>query len=603
MLIRVSSSILIALSIASVAFADWSTYQRDPGHTAYSPETRLSAANAANLTTAWTFRTGGLVSGTPIIAGGAVYAGSWDGKMYALDQIDGRQLWSFDTGTVADSCGNTYGIDSTAAFLDGTLYFGAADCTLYALNAATGELIWRTQLADSTKGFHLWSSPVIFDGRLYVGLASHCDSPCVRGSIVCVSASDGRVLWNFYVAPEGSTGGGVWSSIAVDTSKRLVFATTGNYCEGEDTYSDSIVALDVQYGSLVWVYKNINQDSNDLDFGASPVFFEVNGQPALAAGSKDGHCYALNRETGQLIWNSRVTDGGAEGGIISSPAAAYGMIFMGASVDGDEAGKVVALDQNDGHIVWEAVQSAPVLGPASVGGGVVFIGGADGKVRAYDAMTGTELWSRQTGPAFSGVSISDGRLFAGGGYSVYSFTLATPKIVTESLPDGKVGRVYAATLQASSEQPLAWSIASGVLPPGLALSLAGELAGVPTDPGEFTFVAQASDSDGQIGSANLQITIAPRETITVTSPVDGDKWKIGRRHEVAWSSSAGVSKVDINLSRDGGSTWESLAESVDATPGAILIRAKNPRSDSAIVRVVDSSDSTVIGSSVVFRIR
>jgi outer membrane protein assembly factor BamB len=348
--------------------------------------------------------------------------------MYALRESDGTPLWSFTADLSSDNCGFSYGIDSTAAVSDGKLYFGSAGCVLYALDAASGNLIWRTQLDDWTKGFHLWSSPLVVDGKIYIGLSSHCDHPCVRGRVVCVNASNGQVLWTFYTAPDGSTGAGVWSSFAIDRARRVVFATSGNFCQGNDTYGDSFIALNADTGALVWSWKNQarDRDVENLDFGASPVLFDSSGTPALAAGSKDGHCYALNRETGQLIWDTAVTDGSSTSGIISSPAAAYGMVFMGASVD-SKTGKVVALDGRDGRIVWEVQQPAQVLGAAAVAGGAVFVGGGDGNLRAYDVSTGSLLWSARRAPMLGGVSISTDSVLVGSiDHAVYAFALPRP---------------------------------------------------------------------------------------------------------------------------------------------------------------------------------
>lgn len=524
---RIDNAVLGALAVSTSA--DWAAYQHDAAHSGYSSASLLNSSNVANLAPAWTFPTGGWVTGTPIVVGGIAYIGSWDGNMYALRERDGSRLWSFSAETSSDNCGFTYGIDNTAALSDGRLYFGSAGCVLYALDAATGNMIWRTQLEDYSKGFHLWSSPLVSDGRIYVGLASHCDHPCVRGRVVCLNAADGRILWNFYTAPEGSTGAGVWSSFAIDANRRMVYATSGNFCQGNDTYGDSFIALNADTGTLVWSWKNAarDRDIENLDFGASPVLFEIGSTPALAAGSKDGHCYALNRATGELIWDATVTDGSTTGGIIASPAAAYGMIFMGGSVQSN-TGKVVALDQRDGRIVWQAQQPAPVFGAAAVTGGAVLIGGGDGNLRAYDASTGAVLWSARKGPMYGGVSISQDHVFVGSvDRSVYAFALP--------------------------------------------------ITAPPPSP--------------------------PAATLAVSSPNVGEQWIMGQKYNVTWTASANVTKVDVSLSRDGGNTWDLVADDADAAAGAVQVKAKKPRSETVVLRVTDSSNPAVFGQSGMFHIR
>jgi polyvinyl alcohol dehydrogenase (cytochrome) len=521
---RIDNAMIGALAVN--AAAEWRMYQRDPAHTAFAVGSRLNTGNVSSLNQAWSFATGGMVTGTPIVSGGIVYIGSWDGHMYALRESDGSLIWNYMTELITDNCNRTYGIDSTAAISNGRLYFGSAACNLYSLDATTGKLIWRTPLADSTKGWHLWSSPLVFDGKIYVGLASHCDNPCVRGTIVCVDASDGRVIWTSHTAPQESTGAGVWSSFAVDPARRLVYATSGNFCEGTDTHGDSIVALDADTGALTWTFKNAarDRDGENFDFGASPVLFDIGGYPMLAAGCKDGHCYAVSRATGEVAWDTRVTDGNGDGGIISSPAAAYGKVFMGASI-GKTGGKVVALDQRTGNIIWQTEQPAPVIGAAAVAGGAVFIGGTDGGLRAYNAETGALLWSAKRGSMFGGVSITSDRIFIGSAdQSVYSFSL---------------------------------------------------------------------------NATNTQ----PRASIATTSPVAGEEWKKGKKFNINWTASAGIGKVNVSISRDGGITWLLVADDIDVGLGAIKVKAKNPKSESVVVKVTDSANAAVFGQSGVFRIR
>jgi hypothetical protein len=124
-----------------------------------------------------------------------------------------------------------------------------------------------------------------------------------------------------------------------------------------------------------------------------------------------------------LLWATQVTDGSGESGMIASAAAAYGKVYFGARA-ADGTGKVVALDQRLGQIVWEQPQAAHIVGAAAVANGVVFIGGGDGGLRAYNAETGALLWSAQRGPMFGGVSITSDRVFVGSfDGAVYSFQL------------------------------------------------------------------------------------------------------------------------------------------------------------------------------------
>ncbi|HXU08250.1 MAG TPA: PQQ-binding-like beta-propeller repeat protein [Blastocatellia bacterium] len=524
---RVDNAMIGALAV-SVATADWKMYQHDETHSGVSTASDIAIPNVASLTPAWAFQTGDWVTCTPIVSGGVVYAGSWDGRMYALRESDGSQIWSYDAGRQPqlERCQTTYGIDSTAALAGGKLYFGNGLAQLYALNASNGQLIWKTQLADPNQAFHIWNSPVVSNGKIYVGLASHCVNPCVQGRLVCVDANDGRVLWSFAAAPDGSTGGAVWSSAAVDATRRIAYVGTGNFCTGVDSHSSEVVALNADTGSLIWTFRKVPfGDKNNLDFGSSPVLYDIGSTPVLAIPSKDGHCYALNRVTGELLWDTLVTDGNSIGGSISSPAVAYGRIYFGGTVQ-LRTGKVVALDQRDGRIVWDVPQSSKVFGAAAVSGGVLLIGGFDGRIHAYDASTGAELWNAQTNAIAGGVSISERRVFVGSmDHNVYAF----------SLPN--------------------------IGPP-----------------------PQAA-------------------TIRVNSPSGGDVWSKRQRYDITWTASAAITRVDVSISRDGGVTWDLLADDTDAAAGVVNVKARKPRSETVIVRVSDASNPAVFSESGMFYIR
>lgn len=503
---RIDNAVIGALAVS--ASADWKTYQHDSSHSGYSAESQINTSNVQTLAQAWSFVTGDWVTGTPLVADGVVYIGSWDGNMYALRERDGSVLWSYNSGTLrVNPCNTTYGIDSTATLSGGRLFFGNGQAQLTALNATTGQLIWRSQLADPAQAFHVWASPLVFDGKIYVGLASHCVNPCVTGRLVCVDANDGHVIWSFGTAVEGSLGGAVWSSAAVDAGRRMIYVGTGNYCTGTDLHSSAIIALNADTGALLWRFKRLPAgDLNNLDFGASPVLFDISGQPAVAVPSKDGHCYALNRATGELIWDTVVTDGNSIGGSIASPAAAFGKIFFGATVQ-RTTGKVVALDQRDGRIVWETALSNPVLGATAIAGGVMFVGGADGALHAFDASTGSQLWSEPRNSMLGGVSISGASVFVGSlDHNVYAFALpsAPPPPPPPASPAVTVNSPVAGEQWSKGERyNVTWSVSGGVSRVDVSIS----------HDGGATWVLLADDIDAAPGTLQVKAKKPKSDTV------------------------------------------------------------------------------------------
>lgn len=253
------------------------------------------ALNASSGGVEWKFKTGDVVHASPAIADGTVYIGSWDSYFYALDAASGREKWKFKTGDDPDTH-NQVGIQSSAAVADGAVYFGCRDSHFYALDAASGEKKW----ALSTEGSWVVASPAVKDGRVYV--------PTSDSSLLfALDAKSGKVLhqisfnkWYVFSSPAiagnilfvGSTQGNL-SAVDLDSFKPAwVFATEGAKKFGSaytkaggtpnfeaiyqsDFYDDMVVGVDriMNLGAVI----------------SSPV---VSGE-VVYFGSADGYLYAL----------------------------------------------------------------------------------------------------------------------------------------------------------------------------------------------------------------------------------------------------------------------------------------------------------------------
>src|SRR2546426_5069645 len=97
-------------------------------------------------------------------------------------------------------------------------------------------------------------------------------------------------------------------------------------------------------------------------------------------------------------------------------------------------------------------------------------------------------------------------------------------ITTTSLPSGTVGVAYSATLSgAGGTPPYTWSLTTGSLPPGLALSTSGTISGAPTAAGSYSFTIQASDSGGQKASQAFAVSVGSPPPISATTPPLGTR--------------------------------------------------------------------------------
>ena len=124
------------------------------------------AVDAATGALKWKFQTGDVVHASPAIAGGSVYIGSWDTYFYSLDAATGKMNWRFKTGE-DPKIHNQIGIQSSAAVADGFVYFGCRDSNLYALDARTGEKKW----AYNNKGSWVIGSPAVKGGKVYFAIS------------------------------------------------------------------------------------------------------------------------------------------------------------------------------------------------------------------------------------------------------------------------------------------------------------------------------------------------------------------------------------------------------------------------------------------------
>jgi polyvinyl alcohol dehydrogenase (cytochrome) len=386
----------------------------------------------------------------------------------------------------------------------GALGLFAPQAILVAVDRFTGALKWQTVL-DAHPTAQITSSPVFDGGRLYVGVASAEETwaalpfivpgstyPCCsfRGSVVAVDAQTGAIVWKTYTIEDsayfqgdggtlsGFAGAGVWGTPAIDRVRGSLYVTTGNnYSAPPGTttlppgdHLESILSLDLKTGAIKWAQRMTMGDvftiydyftgggGPDYDFGSGANLFSarIHGVPhdIVGAGQKSGVYWALDPDTGNVIWNTPVGPGGHLGGIHWGTAVDGKRIYTGVNDEtgspyalggsGPQSGQMTsvgswaALDPSTGQIEWQVADpalSAPagtgvsVNGPVSVANGVVFGGSMDdqGTMYALDAATGTVLWSFQSGGSvYGGPAIANGVVYWGNGYPHGRLLFGTP---------------------------------------------------------------------------------------------------------------------------------------------------------------------------------
>ena len=452
---------------------EWPLYGRDLAGSHYNPyEKTITPATVSRLKPKWIFQTEADVSSQPTVVGGVVYFGSWDGRHYAVEAKTGKQVWVFETGSPV-RVGTAYG--------DGRVFFGDLAGRLYAVDARTGELRWKRRIDDHRYAV-VTSSPIYYNGRIYIGVSSHEEGAMLRdpqyecctfrGGVAAFDAGTGDLIWRFYTIPEtpvprgqnkrgitlrGPAGGAVWSTVAIHPRANRLYLTTGNQYTGPPSkFTDAIIALELDTGKLVWAYQAVPNDiwtfdcrndpeceDMDFDFGSIPLTFRgPRGKQLIGAGQKSGWFYALDAATGTLVWKTEVGPGGKLGGVEFGTATDGERVYVAIS-NHPKQGSVSALDGATGKILWQTPcpDGGSNFGPITATGRgankLVFAGSSKGFIRAYDARSGKILWEFDTGGAVGGgPTVVDGVLYVGSGYTFLRIGKGNNKLYAFSL-DGK----------------------------------------------------------------------------------------------------------------------------------------------------------------------
>jgi outer membrane protein assembly factor BamB len=413
---------------------DWPQYRFDATGTGMNPERLITSANVGRLSARWTVHgvLGDDFLSAPAVVGDVVYANA-NGTLLAFDLHTGQLNWRSAPSGTNPAGGTTAGVavDSTRQ----TAYFAAPDERVYAVHLSDGTRAWSTQIGDGMPGGFLWDTPLLANDTVYIGLSSVFDNPCVRGGVYALDPDTGAIRWMHPIAPAGTLGGGVWSSVTADAGRQEVIVTTGNPCPAGKTAAeeDAIVALDWTTGRTRWVYNTLTYDTCDCDFGVGAVNYTLGGHTYIVSASKYGMVYALSPSAddqyAQLAWAARVSGAGflATGGVFEPLAYSDGIVFAaaGPTVDrGCPKGAVWGLQARTGVPLWRQCTTSQVVAGAAISGDVLFVA-QSGALIAYQTTTGQVLWhAPNDGVAYGGVVVAHGTVIYGTGPgTLYCYSL------------------------------------------------------------------------------------------------------------------------------------------------------------------------------------
>lgn len=421
----ISSITLASCSSSTTGPLPLATYHANNSRTGYSTGTSITTANASSLSQRWHISVAAPISDQPIVDNGVIYWGDWTGAMHATS-LSGSPLWSTSLGTASRPKACIYrlatqGIVSTATV--GTIngqnmvWVGGGAGQLVALNASTGAIVWSTQLGTAPE-HEVWSSPALYNGSIYVGVASFNDCPVVNGSFDRVNATTGAIqAVNHLSQTANCVGPGVWSSPSIDPSDNSVYISTSNAnllsnlsdtCESRN--QESILKIDATTLAVKSLWElPVVQQAADSDFGASPMLFSgtIRGTdtPLVGAENKNGVYYAFDRDdlSAGPEWiyvaesSAAVNSMACEdlNTISSSAWAGPGtpVIVAGIALRGSTCiGTLAALNPDTGQPEWQVPVQGPVIGAVTEVPGLVAVG-AGPYLDVLSSSTGARLFT------------------------------------------------------------------------------------------------------------------------------------------------------------------------------------------------------------------
>jgi polyvinyl alcohol dehydrogenase (cytochrome) len=466
----------------------WNGWGHDLANTRFQDDPGLTAGEVPHLKLKWAFGyRATYIYGQPTLVGGRVYVTSSSGRVYSLDANSGCTYWTFDAVAPVRTAVSIVRVHGSLRAV-----FGDDSSVVYMLDADHGRLLWKRRL-DPHPAAHITGAPVFSGERLYVPVSSLEELSATstayecckfRGSIAALDLASGHPIWRTYTISQrprpyrrnaagtqlyGPAGGSVWSAPTLDPDHDLLYVGTGNsYTDVPTEHTDSILALRMSTGALVWGNQLKTQDNYivgcdapgtagqgncphelgpDVDFGTSPILRTLaNGERVLLTGEKSGRVYALDPASGKERWHAQLGVGSSLGGIewgsASDSERLYAPVSDAAAAPGRPGG-LVALSLRDGRQLWRAPPVAAVCswGPhnclaaqsqaATAIPGVVFSGSEDGHLRAYASRDGRIIWDVDTAKSYTtvnaveaaggsldngGPTLAGGMLFVNSGY-------------------------------------------------------------------------------------------------------------------------------------------------------------------------------------------
>ena len=439
---------------------------------------QITPKNVAQLRPVCLYRSAsvGVTQSNPLVYNGTLYF-TVDETTIAIDATTCRQRWIYSWPLKDQPLSRA---NRGVALKDGRLVRGTPDGYLIALNMSDGSLLWSRKIADPKSGQYLSMPPLIFEDRVLYGPAGADWG--AKNWIGAFSLESGEPLWRFNLIPDATEpgaeswsdkaalahgGASLWTPLSLDAKARVVYLPVGNPAPdfygaarlGSNLYTNSVVALDIGSGRLVWYRQFGPNDVHDRDLSqVSPIFeatIDKKPRKLIAVSGKDGLLRVLDRDSREQLYEIPITDrkdwdaAPTLEGVHSCPGLLGGMEWNGPAYDGstntlyvatvdwcgvfkknpaapefasnshyyggavtpdprDQArGWLQAIDASTHTVRWKTKWGTPlVAGITATSGGLLFTGDLDNNFLGIDAQTGKTLYSFNTGGSVGGGVIS-----------------------------------------------------------------------------------------------------------------------------------------------------------------------------------------------------